>query len=155
MGADLYIQSISDDSKAKYEPLFNQACSDRDKETDEKKKATLQKRVTFYYDRMYPVSGYFRDSYNLTSVLGRMELSWWRDVKPMLEKGFLPVEKTKEFLKMVQSKQVRPISKEECLEKGLQATIEEWNDYFEKKRKSLIKFLRFAIRKNEPIRCSL
>lgn len=40
------------------------------------------------YEQKYSEQrGYFRDSYNSTSVMAAMGLSWWKDVVPMLTSG--------------------------------------------------------------------
>src|SRR5512146_3228468 len=98
MGADLYIESISNKQKATYEPLFNAAVRARESNKDESRKDELQAEVSKYYDLMY-AEGYFRDSYNITSVLKRLGLSWWKDVGPLLnKKGYLSPTKARKLL---------------------------------------------------------
>lgn len=70
----------------KYQPLFDQAVRHRDSlPRDSKEQDTAQHEVEKYYELMYS-EGYFRDSYNATNVLWTLELSWWRDVTPLLSK---------------------------------------------------------------------
>jgi hypothetical protein len=74
MGADLYIENIHYPLMRKYEPLFESAVRRRDSSPPKSKEAeAAQRDVTKYYDLMYS-EGYFRDSYNATSVLWRLGL---------------------------------------------------------------------------------
>lgn len=76
MGADLYIEKIHQPLLEKYQPLFDEAVRQRDAlPRDSKEAKAAQRKVTRYYDLMYS-DGYFRDSYNVTSVLWRLGLSW-------------------------------------------------------------------------------
>lgn len=74
MGADIYLSSIVDPARAKNRPLFDDACERRNR-GDEGARADVEK----YYDAMYPPEGYFRDSYNDTSLYWLLGRSWWQD----------------------------------------------------------------------------
>jgi len=164
MGADLYIRSLSEPAKAKYEPLFMKAVKVRDSlpqdEAHAIERAKAQEKVSKYYDLMYS-KGYYRDSYNVTSVMWRMDLSWWQDVGKMLnKKGELCPSKAKRLLKLIQSREVQPMTAEEIKEKH--GTVddgdnspEKWLECWQKQRLELIKFLQTAILKKESIRCSI
>lgn len=170
MGADLYIESLYDTNRRKYESLFNTACSDRDRlvtklggrETkgvyEKPSVKAIQAKVEKYYDKMY-AKGYFRDSYNGTSVLWRLNLSWWTDVIPMLNNGFLKGGNLVRFRNSVANAvMVRPtvaeLRESHCTvdKKNTPAT---WHKYYRDKRERLVKFLDTAIDLGEPVRCSL
>ena len=165
MGADLYINSVFEPNNKKYTPQFDAAVSKRNSVTkhDSKEAEAAQKRVDKYFDLMYG-KGYFRDSYNSTSLLWRLDLSWWSDVGDMLdEEGDLSPAKAHLFLEMLESRSIAPITKKELEEydgngkskKVSQKQVDEWNEYYINKKKKLIAFLKLAIKLNEPIHCSI
>lgn len=112
MGADLYIESISQKQDAKYKPLFNIAVKTRDDIANKfpevqpymkdvwgirptprppaalREKVKLlndaQKKVNKYYKAMNDGGGYFRDPYNSWGLSSLGYFSWWQDVSPML-----------------------------------------------------------------------
>ncbi len=88
MGADLYIDSIVNKAKAEHQPKFDDAVAKRDAKLTElagtprtpETKAevdALQKVVNEHYHAMYPDNGYFRDSYNHSSLFWQIDFSWW------------------------------------------------------------------------------
>ena len=105
---------------------------------------------------------YFRDSYNMSNVLWTLNLSWWKDVLPLLdEQQELKGETLQHFRDQVASaKQHLPTSDElgshgiRCSEAG-EGGIQTWHDHYTEKRRELIKFLDRAIENNSPIFCSL
>ena len=117
-------------------------------------------KVHQHYDAMYS-EGYFRDSYNATSVLWAYNLSWWGDVTPMLNKrGNLTPARAKEFLALLEMAKLKPVTKKSL--KANHATVDDgenspaqWKKYFREKRESLIAFLKLAIKLRTSIRCSL
>jgi len=160
MGADLYIKSVSDPARTKFNPLFDEACNKQDAAATDTEKEEFQKQVKEYYSAMYPENGYFRDSYNSSCLLWQLGLSWWDNVVPMLDDNdYLSVEKTKEFLAMIQEREISETQKEsltsECKIKDVENSLEKWHEMFVQNRGKLIKFLQSAIDKNEPIYCSL
>ena len=76
MGADLCISKVFEDNSKKYKPLFDSAVALRDSAKPELE-AQAQEIVSYFYDRMYS-AGYFRDSYNSSSLFAVIGLSWWR-----------------------------------------------------------------------------
>lgn len=89
MGADLYITKITDAADKQYRPAFDRACQERDeylKLCNMAKSEKMQKVIDETYRKMLPDDGYFRDSYNDSSVLWQFGLSWWKDAIPMLNK---------------------------------------------------------------------
>jgi hypothetical protein len=173
MGADIYLMSAYEKCRDKWQPEFDAAVQSRNsyRGADEKIKAALQQRVSDAYEAMY-AEGYFRDSYNATSLFWLLGLSWWQDV-PMLKKrpGYLGVKAAKELLQK--------------LENGLQVNDERfaawcdkhgpkakhdwdridfskpdndkagWRKMFEEKHADLCKLLRKSIELKEPLRCSV
>lgn len=157
MGADLYIRSKFRPNNKKYETLFNKWVDVRNSfPQGSEQGAEAQKKVSEYYDKMYS-QGYFRDSYNDSSLLWLLDLSWWTDVGDMLDKqGKLSVENTKALLKTV--KERKPL-----LAKNMEKiNFADWSEpkvevieYFGKKYNNFVAFLEEAIRLNEPIDCSI
>lgn len=163
MGADLYIHKIYDPQSAKYQPLFDKAVELRDSipEDDKKLQATAQKTVELLYGKTHEV-GYFRDSYNTTSVLWTLGLSWWKDIGEMLDDdGNMQPEKIREFLALVKNADQRfPTAKElivkHCVVDDKKKNgIETWHKMYADARKELVEFLEKAIELNEPISCSI
>lgn len=168
MGADLYIRSITNAAAKKYKPAFEDACRERDsahQRGDEAGEKAAQARVMEAYDAMYPEDGYFRDSYNATSLLGQIGLSWWQDVIPMLSKGgYLRGENLRKLIAEIEA---RPVPSVDALDlHGAQVDAEGensregWHAYFVAKRERLLRFLRSADNGNKTIKragiyCSL
>jgi hypothetical protein len=104
--------------------------------------------------------GYFRDSYNGTSVMWTLELSWWADITPMLDdEGYLKGEQLAKFRSMVSEPvQILPSRSELesnfCMIDG-ENTLESWNEYFIQKRQNLVEFVDRAIAADSRILCSL
>jgi len=104
-----------------------------------------QREVTKYYNRMYPSSGYFRDSYNGSSVLWRLGMSWWQDVPD----GVLTASQLEELVRKVQVAKLKPITAAELEEGGCKVDDKEnspeiWNKYFRNKKRRLVRFLKRA-----------
>jgi hypothetical protein len=101
--------------------------------------------------KAYP-DGYFRDSYNDYNVLWQMDLSWWRDITPMLNNHHeLTVKGIKEFKAMVEA---REIPAEPKAHDGKPITCATRDDYV-KRRQELLDYLNQAIKEKIPIKCSL
>jgi len=175
MGADLYIKQLHDPVVKKYGPLFEKAVAVRDHLKAEgdrlPKKSEIGQRmrslsdaaqelVTFLFDGMYE-QGYFRDSYNATSVLWRLGLSWWKDVIPLCDdKHNLAGENLHRLRDMVAQAELRLPTKEELKENGAEPDkdgngLEEWHNYYREKRETLLAFLNQAIELNTAVYCSL
>jgi hypothetical protein len=83
------------------------------------------------------------------NLLSRFELSWWRDVLPMLDsKNYLPVAGVKRLLGMLQDR-------EAGFQTSLTVLPPENRQYFQERSQELQRFLQQAIDLNEPIYCSL
>ena len=144
MGADIYLKSKFDANNAKWKPLFDNAVKRRDALPRGSAQAgEIQKEVHELYGRMYEV-GYFRDPYNDGMFLGKIGLSWWNDVVPMLDKdGFMPIEAAKNFREQVATYPLLGCRRSES------------RAYFEKCRAALVALLDESIRLNEPLLMSL
>jgi len=153
MGADLYIKSISDASQRKYEPEWRKWINARDKAKTEEESKRCQQEAVKYFDLMYPEDGYFRDSYNASNLLWQFDLSWWRDIGPMLdENGYLSMPKIRALRDTVAPKGVPNPPKD----------VDKWDEdadtvykYFVDKKERFLRFLDKAIELNEPIFCSI
>lgn len=148
MGADLSIRSVYEPNRKKWEPVVNAAVARRDapSTTD---KAKAQAEVDLAYEGMCPQLGYFRDSYDRTSLINVLGLSWWRDVKT--EDGNI---KDVEWLRAeVVLRQVPGVEHFASWEGTTKP--EEWAAFFREKRARLIAFLTYAIILGEPVEASL
>jgi len=162
MGADLYIQSgIDTTEKDKWEEKFNKAVEIRNAipKDNELARNAAQEQVMEYYDKMYDADlGYFRDSYNPTSLLWQYGLSWWTDVGDMLdEEGNLSPAEAQKLLDIIKAKEITEVNRSSdiCIKDEDGYREEEWLEYFQDKRERFITFLKTAIDLNEPIYCSI
>ena len=171
MGADLYIESISEPAAKAAKPAFDEACQRRDKRRDmlradglsreaignDAEVKAAQDDVDKAYNAMYPEDGYFRDSYNVSSVLNKCGLSWWRDVTPMLRNGKLSPKKAALLAERIEKAPLHlpTLAELEHDNADTKNGVESWHDYYRNKRTRLIAFLRRAVELKEPIRCSL
>jgi len=105
---------------------------------------------------------YFRDSYNGTSVLWTLDLSWWQDVTPLLNKeGHLTGNNLTKFRdKVANAKQTLPdtnkLKEMGCAVKPRgQESVKGWHKYYTEKKQRLLDFLDRAIKLETYIDCSL
>jgi hypothetical protein len=188
MGADLYIKSINEKCVAKAEPKFRDAVAKRDKaiynlqraqkllycqatiDKLQKAKDKAQETVEKWFEAMYE-TGYFRDSYNSSSILWRLGLSWWEMADVNIDstvknrepynkvwinrQDFMPITAVRNLLKIVKETELEPVDAEWIREKGIEDTPKEWNDYFTEKKARFEAFLQQAIDLKEAIRCSV
>lgn len=175
MGADLYIKQIHDPIRRRYQPFFDEAVRLRDhvqqrlrvtpKESPDRPalhqlEEAAQDIVTHFYDAMY-AEGYFRDSYNATNVLCRLGLSWWQDVKPLLEnQRELKGEALRAFRERVIQATLQLPTKEEVRKQGGVVDNDEnslavWHNHFRDQHAALIVFLNRAVELDTAIWCSL
>ena len=148
MGADLYINSLSDKCKEKYEPLFEEWVEKRNSTEDIMEKDKCQKKVSEYYDKMMG-EGYYRDSYNDSNLLWKYGLSYWDWFGKLLDKeGNLTPTKARIVL-MTMDDGINDFGEE------LKDLSGEEKVFFMKKDKEFRKFLQTAIDLDEPIYCSI
>jgi len=144
MGADLYLESITEKAKQEYQRKFEDACRARDEAKTDAEKERLQQEVDKYYHLLFPDDGYFRDSYNSSNLLWQLGLSWWADVLPMLDKqGYLPIRKARVFRQMLLERDIPH-----------RGDDEEYA-YFVNKKERLLRLLERSIQTQEKIYCSL
>lgn len=152
MGADIYLKSISDKAKAEHQPMFNAACRRREAATTEDERKAIQAEVERHYDAMYPDDGYFRDSYNRTSLFWLYGLSWWQS--PIDSSGHLPIDEAKTLRDKLVTTEF-PRSKIESEFKNSDDPVDSWVEMFTNKRTRLIALLDKSIELNEPLYCSV
>ena len=159
MGADLYLKSVFQKNRARYEPRFNDWVTIRDalrKAGKMEAAAKAQRQVSKYFEKIY-ARGYFRDSYNPSNLLWLFELSWWQDVLDVLtdKKGRMSPNNARRFLQMLEEREplFEANLKKVKLAKG--ETRAEVEQYFREKYKRLKAFLGEAIKRKECIECSL
>jgi hypothetical protein len=116
-----------------------------------------QARVSKWYSKMYEV-GYFRDSYNGTSLFWRLGMSWWKC--PYIKNGEISPENAKLLLAKVRETQMEPVTAEElkaehCAVDNDKNSPESWNKYFLDKKEAFCAFLQEAIDKNLVIEASV
>ena len=149
MGADLYLNNEYTELNERLKPKFNDAIAKRDSITDKTSEEYMfyQDKASKIYNQMNPDSCYFRDSYNHSSVLWALGLSWWNDVIPMLTNdGSLEPEKAEALIAMINDADFTDLPKD----------IEEIDEnYFVEKRDALVKFLQRSVDEGEGIECSL
>jgi hypothetical protein len=158
MGADLYLNSVFQPNFNTYKLLFDEWVQHRDRlqqqgQADEAQAAHV--KVEEYYDKLY-AHGYFRDSYNATSLLRLFGVSWWGDVSTLLDDdNNLSPSQAQTLLQLL-------AQREPIFEENLQEPVgwEEWADtevetYFREKYRRFQAFLQEAISLNEPIFCSV
>ena len=161
MGADLYIRKITDPARAKYQPLFEEAAEKRDNAKSKKQKKIWQAKIDEFFEAMYPADGYFRDSYNSSSVLWTLGLSWWEDCDKLLNKnGNLSGKNLSLFIEMIENAEQYLPTEEELKERGLDLTkegnsLKDWHDYYTKKREKLLEFLKSAKKNKWAVTCSI
>lgn len=154
MGADLYINKIFKPNSAKYEKLFYAAVEKRNAAPTQALKDKAQKEVTKYYEKMNSV-GYFRDSYNDSSLLWQFDLSWWSDMGKMIENGNLSPKKAQELLDIMKEREPIFEAHMKTLKKWQDMKPKEVRTYFREKYKKFQQFLGEAIKQNLPIECSI
>jgi len=193
MGADLWIQSIYEEQLRKYEPKFKRVVKRRDdadtataayKDAEQaailnakwiaaakyKRRASMYERWTKawqaaankYFDKMYG-RGYFRDSYNMSSVLWRLNLSWWEDIlSKFVTDGKIDIPHLVLFRALIRQSELIPVTERELIDNHARVdrndpeyNVDGWNKYFVEKREKLIEFLTLAIDMNECVLTSL
>lgn len=162
MGADLYIPPLRKPVEAVWKPKFDEAVALRnaaEKNGDTIGADAAQKLVDEAYEHLWGGDHYFRDSYNSTSVLWCLGLSWWRDVEfdppPTDENEEREINVSpalcRKFLDKIEAAQLRLPSRAELERKNAKVedagenSIESWHKFYVEKRERLISFLKRAI----------
>lgn len=154
MGADLYIKKLQDPVKAEWRPKFDEAVSQREAATDDAAREAAQTLVNEAYDHLYGDGHYFRDSYNATSVLHRMGLSWWQDIEYDVHDEAADInvspDACRRFLEKVQNAPFTLPTRNELLRDHAKVddgenSVEAWHKFYAERREKLIAFLKRAI----------
>ena len=159
VGADLYLKSDYEPNSERWKPYFNKWVEKRDTlRKDGKNDAAdkAQAQVTKYYEKIFE-QGYFRDSYNNSSLLWMFDMSWWTDVLGVLtnSKGLMSPRNAKHFLRRLEEDEpvfeqnLKKLEHSECDGRA------EAERYFWDKYKRLKAFLQEGIKRRESIECSL
>lgn len=179
MGADIYLNSAFEASKAQYQPIFDAAVEARNRKLQELGNvpldhptiAPLQEKVTDAYEALFS-TGYFRDSYNDSNFLWTRDLSWWADVGEMLDgEGYLPIDKTKELRERILA---APALTTEFVREHVEARrkrnadngwgefkpasdedVEAWREFWVEQQEKLIALIDQSIALDEPLLCSV
>ena len=163
MGADIYLQSKFKPHHEVWEPRFHAAVEARNRlyPCGVPEGCPEQAAVNAAYDQMYSV-GYFRDSYNSTSLFWLLDLSWWGSGF-VNDKGKMGVRAMKTLLANLESQPITDelmskwVAKAEgnaVVEPDGPNSVAAWREMFERKRLKLMGLLREAIDLKEPLDCS-
>jgi len=149
MGADLYINSLYEPQRARWEQKFEAAVKHRDSlAADSPSRNEAQEQVHHCFEQMRS-QGYFRDPYNRWDLLWQFGLSWWTDVIPMLDEDC-------RLTAAVATRLLAMLTKhEDVFGERLSALSETDQQYFRNRYVELRKFLNQAVSLGEPIDCSL
>ena len=155
MGADLYINRLRKPVENQWRPKLDEARSLMDAAQDDVAKASARKLWDEAYEKLYGDEHYFRDSYNGTSVLNRLGLSWWRDMEYDVDDENSEINVSpaacQRFLDKVLACELKPATFAElksrhcAVEETGENSVEAWNKYFAEKRERLIAFLKRAV----------
>ena len=104
----------------------------------------------------------FTDPYTAEAVLPTLGLSWWVDVRPLIQgpvhQGFMPSKNVRRFLEIVEEAVQQFPNRRQIEERGGTVDrgndIEHWHDRFRCQRRRLIAFLERAVRLGEPFGAS-
>jgi len=149
MGADLYINSLYEPERARWEHKFDAAVKHREtKPAGSPEWDEAQKEVEHCFEQMRS-QGYFRDPYNDWDLLWHFGLSWWNDVIPMLDEDCrLNAGAATRLLAML-------TEREGVFGERLSDLSEGDAQYFRNRYVELRQFLNQAVALGEPIECSL
>ena len=123
---------------------------------------TLELALQVIMGRVEAVSS-FHDPYTAEAMLPTLGLSWWVDVRPLVQgpvhNGFMPAENVVRFLELVERSEQHFPSRRQIEERGGTADrnndLDHWHDRFRCQRRRLIAFLERAVRLGEPLWCEL
>lgn len=161
MGADIYLRSKYQPNYDRIKPLFDKALDYADSlksGTPEYKAAHAE--VDRLYEEMCSI-GYFRDSYNNSSLFRQLGLSWWQDIHPLLDGNRQSVARLPQFpLERVPWLRHKVSSTELDAARimavqGTAETYEQCVEYFEAKRIHFLALLDWSDELGEPLEMSL
>ena len=119
MGADLYIWATGKVDKDGEPSRRTNVGLSAVQGSNSKGKEGMQRRIGEHGEHVFSAA-YFRDSYNLSSVLWTCGLSWWQDVLPLLNNNLeLTGENLARFRKQFVSAEQRLPTAEELEAQGV------------------------------------
>jgi hypothetical protein len=162
MGADIYLSSVFEPQRKKAERNFDSWVKKRDALPPGPARDKAQEKVEAAYDAMYS-KGYFRDSYNGSSLFWALGLSWWGLSEELCDKdGNLPVENAKVLLDRLRNTSVEAVfpdweqkQRAEGWKFKAPDTPDAWLQHFKDKKARLEDLLEQSIELNEPLRWSV
>ena len=181
MGADIYLDSIYHPARAKALPLFEKAVDARNKycldtygrggrvPDDDETYKKLQAAVTKAYSGLHPKGGYFRDSYNESSLFWVLGLSWWQLAGELCrevdERTVLPIDGARSLIVRIEALPVTDERFKRWEEKARasgwtfkspnSSPLSEWKRDFVRRRAEFLTMLRTSIHLNEPLHWSV
>lgn len=159
MGADIYLQSVNKKHRASAERNFNKWVKKRNEAPEGPERDKAQAKVAHYYDAMY-AHGYFRDSYNGSSLFWLLDLSWWDLAKELQvdDEGYLPIAGAitlQERLKALSVEERFPAWVKDKREEGWkfegEDTPEAWKQAFIERKQAFEDLLAQSIQLKEPL----
>lgn len=164
MGADIFLRSVNQKALDEHKPKFHAAVEARDAYAEslkgkaltpeqEAEAKRLQDVVIEHYNGMFS-EGYYRDSYNATSLFGVIGFSYWKDMTPDLVDSRLPVPKMLVWRQRIAEAMIDRDAVRKVVSQS-KDSFDDWLAYFEAKRERFIALLDQAIELNEPLDCSL
>ncbi len=104
-----------------------------------------QNEVERYCNLMQGNGGYYRDSYNGTSVLWRLELFWWKDTTG----GKMTPGALKALLAKIKSRKLKPVTEAELKDQhctvDAENSVKTWGKFYQNKKRRLVRFLTRAV----------
>lgn len=157
MGADIYLKKVYDANHDLYYPKFtaeaelrDQARARGDLEAAEKH----QVEVSRLYD-LLQARGYFRDSYNDSSLIWLLDMSWWGSFEQWFdEEGDLPPENMPEVIALIDKQFTTVFAGNFAAKFGEHPDRDRWLEYFKGKYERFTALVREAIELNEPLHFS-
>lgn len=165
MGADIYLNSVFNPNHARHSKAYVEAVNERDEllkaGKDDEARRIQRERVVPAYGAMYAM-GYYRDSYNESSLLSFLGLSWWQLCREIDSRqgynddGTVSVPEMQAFLRTLQRTPVTDQRVTDFLASngrglGWLGSPEKTKAYFEAKHKALCALLEQAIALDEGL----
>lgn len=154
MGADLYIPKLRAPVEVEWGPQLDEAIKMRNATAYDVTRDAAQKLIDEARDKLYDDDYYFRDSYNSTSILHTLGLSWWQDMEYDIKEDGREInvspDACRRFIAKIRAAdQVLPSrteleSRHARVDDAGDNSLEGWHKYYRDKRELLIQFLERA-----------
>lgn len=179
MGADIYLNSIFKPNNENMRPKIDKLLKDyrasaENLGEDHETTRTIRQEYEDAFEKAWD-RGYFRDSYNTTSLFWLLGLSWWAiadekipghddltfiDSERMMQPNACRAMKQRiesidfdvKFTEWVASQKNKLFASKFDDENN---SVEKWKEMFSEKRKNFLALLDEAIALNEPLYCSI